>query len=316
MSSWVERGGGRRDGFGVGRAGRGAGRTNARTNVWQRINNRDNIRGDQGKCDEENLQLGARSGGGEGETRYGDNMGDTRQRSSDMSRGTHSGDGGAASSAWERAAGKQPQSDRFANLDEHDRWNKGLEKGADDRTRDVGPGQKGTEETNQGRNRDLEFQRRQSNENPRNVSGKLACEVCGLKNHKTEECRRKMFCELCGYANHVTLDCKRESFWNVGPELCAAQVTKQSFFFIDENIDPKASKDKASTAIISVVKGNLTAKMIENEFKRLVSSTHWKWLARQVADNKYTMRFPTPKMLSDFSNFILGIKKCGCPVHY
>ena len=125
-----------------------------------------------------------------------------------------------------------------------------------------------------------------------------------------------MFCELCGYANHVTLDCKREPFWNVGPELCAAQVTKQSFFFIDENIDPKASKDKASTAIISAVKGNLTAKMIENEFKRLVSSTHWKWSARQVADNKYTMRFPTPKMLSDFSNFILGIKKCGCPVHY
>jgi len=48
-----------------------------------------------------------------------------------------------------------------------------------------------------------------------------------------------MFCELCVYANHTTLDCKREPFWNVGPELCAAQVMNQSFFYIDENIDPK-----------------------------------------------------------------------------
>jgi hypothetical protein len=49
----------------------------------------------------------------------------------------------------------------------------------------------------------------------------------------------------------------------VGPELCAAQVTNQSFFYIDENIDPKASREKASTAIITVNRGVLTGKQIE-----------------------------------------------------
>ena len=140
------------------------------------------------------------------------------------------------------------------------------------------------------------------------MTSKSVCDVCGLKNHTTEECRKKLFCELCGFANHTTLDCNREPFWNVGPELCAAQVHKQGFFFIDESIDPKASKDKASTAIITVVRGNLTAKMIENEFTRLVSSAHWKWTARQIAADKYTMRFPTPKMVMDYINFTLGIK--------
>ena len=141
----------------------------------------------------------------------------------------------------------------------------------------------------------------------RAFGGRAACGVCGLKNHSTDECRRKLFCELCGYANHSTLDCKREPLWNFGPELCAAQVTRQSFFHIEENIDPKSSKEKASIAVITVVKGVLSVKMLENEFKRLVSSAQCKWSAKQIADNKYSMRFPTAKMVLDY-NFYLGIK--------
>jgi len=57
-----------------------------------------------------------------------------------------------------------------------------------------------------------------------------------------------------------------------------------------------------------VVRGELSAKMIENEFQRLVSSAQWKWSARKIADNKYSMRFPTAKMVMDYSNFNLGIK--------
>lgn len=110
------------------------------------------------------------------------------------------------------------------------------------------------------------------------------------------------------YVNHTTLDCKREPFWNVGPELCAAQVTNQSFFFIDENIDPKVSREKASTAIITMVSGEATAKQIESVFKSVVSSDQWKWTARRLADNKFTMRFPSAKMILDYSNFNLGVK--------
>jgi len=165
-------------------------------------------------------------------------------------------------------------------------WVDGFEKEKGDRAR--------INSTDQGRREGQEMgsQNPRWNEPPKHYEMREACDICGLKNHSTNECRRRMFCELCGFANHGTLDCKREPFWNSGPELCATQVTRQSFFYIDENIDPKASKDKASTAIIIVVRGELSAKMIENEFQRLVSSAQWKWSARKIADNKYSMRFP------------------------
>jgi len=134
------------------------------------------------------------------------------------------------------------------------------------------------------------------------------CAVCGLRNHNTDDCRRKLFCELCGYANHTTLECRREPFWNVGPELCAAQVPNLSFFFIDENIDTKTSKEKACFAVITVVKGELSAKQIEAEFKSIVSNGQWKWSAKKIAENKFSMRFPTAKMILDYANFNLGVK--------
>ena len=74
------------------------------------------------------------------------------------------------------------------------------------------------------------------------------CTNNGMRNHRTE-CTRRIACENCGYSNHSTYDCKRESLWNFGPELCAAQVDNQSFFYIDEIIDCKVHTEKSSTAI-------------------------------------------------------------------
>ena len=104
---------------------------------------------------------------------------------------------------------------------------------------------------------------------------------------------------MCGLNNHASLDCKREPLWNLGPELCAAQVLDQSFFYIDEHIDHKAAKDKASVALITIVNGTLTAKQIELEFQNVLSNEHWRWSARQLADNKFSIRFPNAKMILD-----------------
>lgn len=52
---------------------------------------------------------------------------------------------------------------------------------------------------------------------------KTACDICGLFNHTTRDCR-KMLCEIYGYNNHTAYDCMRCIPWNSGPELCAAQV--------------------------------------------------------------------------------------------
>jgi hypothetical protein len=88
----------------------------------------------------------------------------------------------------------------------------------------------------------------------------------------------------------------------VGPELCAAQVEDHSFFFIDECIDPSVAKEKSSTTVITIMRGVVNAKQIEMEFMNLVGVDSWKWHARQVADDKFLMRFPNAKMASQWSN--------------
>jgi hypothetical protein len=84
------------------------------------------------------------------------------------------------------------------------------------------------------------------------VQSRDACKNCGLFNHTTKECR-KVFYEIYGYNNHSTYECKRCVLWNTGPELCATQVEEQSFFFIDECIDPKISKEKECIGVINII---------------------------------------------------------------
>lgn len=141
------------------------------------------------------------------------------------------------------------------------------------------------------------------------------CKFCGMRNHNSEDCLRKVLCEICGYNNHNTYECRREPFWNVGPELCAAQVEDQSFFFIDEVKDPKVTMEKASTAIITVLEGEASAKQIEEEFKHTVSSKTWRWSARKIAENKYSMRFPDASMVQVYNNFkCLGMKEAEAKI--
>lgn len=80
-----------------------------------------------------------------------------------------------------------------------------------------------------------------------------------MTNHSTRDCRR-FFCEICGFTNHTTYDCKRCVLWNTGSELCAAQVEDQSFFFIEECIDPRASREKECIGVINVLQGHATGK--------------------------------------------------------
>ena len=108
-----------------------------------------------------------------------------------------------------------------------------------------------------------------------------------------------MLCEICGLGNHVTYNCKRCLPWNYGPELCATQVEDQSFFFIDENIDPRLAREKDSTAIISILEGHATGKHIEQVFMNIHGSDTWKWKARQIGEKKFIMRFPNARKVRD-----------------
>lgn len=92
-----------------------------------------------------------------------------------------------------------------------------------------------------------------SHKPPITTQNKVACEICGLFNHATKDCRR-MICEICGYNNHTAYDCRRCVLWNTGPKLCAAQVEDQSFFFIKECIDPRLAKEKENICVISILR--------------------------------------------------------------
>lgn len=141
-----------------------------------------------------------------------------------------------------------------------------------------------------------------SNTNSRPGQSKLPCEICGFFNHATKNCRR-LFCEICGLTNHMAYDYKQCIPWNCGLELCATQVEEQSFFFIEENIDPRISREKECTAIITISSGQASGKDVEREFMNAIGSETWKWTAKQIAENKFIMRFPNAKILKEWSYF-------------
>ena len=129
----------------------------------------------------------------------------------------------------------------------------------------------------------------------------VICDRCGLSNHTAKDCRR-ILCEICGFYNHSTFECKKCLPWNYGPELCATQVEEQSFFYIEECIDPRVALEKASTAVITVTSGNANAKNIEFEFMNLIGADAWRWKARPIVDSKFLLRFPTAKMVNEWSH--------------
>jgi hypothetical protein len=257
--------------------GRGARRTEARTNVWQRV-------GGRGRRDEEEPQIHGL--GGDGVPEEAEGTLDSKKSSS-------------SNTNWDRAAG---QEHKGKSMEGRSKWEHREE--MRDAQKDVAKHGKQAADPKEewGQQKSSEVNESQIH------SSRVGCSFCGLKNHVFEECKRRSACELCGYNNHGSFDCKREPLWNLGPELCAAQVSDQSFFYMDEHIDPKAAKEKASVALITVINGELTAKQIEMEFHNVLSTEHWRWSARKLADNKFSMRFPNAKMILDYSMFRLGVR--------
>ncbi|KAJ1283270.1 hypothetical protein BS78_03G115800 [Paspalum vaginatum] len=265
-----DRGGGNRDGFGAGRYGRAGGRGH----VWQPVRHR----GGWGAGG------GGRGGwdGGRGRGR-GNGDGGGQDSSSDCDRTPDKG--------WDGIAPPTVERPRSGHREEMNPERKHDTPQQQDQM-PKGEGKEPRQPADQVEAR-----------NKQNPNSSYGCKLCGLKNHTSENCNRRMHCEMCGLNNHRWSECKREPLWNCAPELCAAQVTDQSFFYIEENIDSRASKERASTAVISVVSGSATAKQIENEFRNLTSNETWIWKAKQISENKFSMRFPNAKMVQEWGHF-------------
>lgn len=182
----------------------------------------------------------------------------------------------------------------------NEKWDKAAGPVEDKQDQDTPGEQNSQTEDNQGNNSQKTDEvppNTSNNDNP--AQNRTSCEICGFFNHLTKDCRR-LQCEICGYNNHTTYDYKRCVLWNTGPELCVAQVEDQSFFFIEENIDPRISREKECIGVINIIQGHATAKQVEQQFMFLVGSNSWKWNARQVGENRFVRRFPTAKLLRDW----------------
>jgi hypothetical protein len=80
--------------------------------------------------------------------------------------------------------------------------------------------------------------------------------------------------------------------------LCATQVEWQAFLCIPVCPSKIHVRDRETTAVVTVIKGAVTSRQIEEEFTRILPK-NWRWTARRVADNMFTARFPNALTIKD-----------------
>lgn len=82
------------------------------------------------------------------------------------------------------------------------------------------------------------------------------------------------------------------------------KVEDQSLFYIDECIDHRVSKEKANRGVISLLSEDASAKQIELKFTNLVGmDVYWRWNTRPITEKKFVMRFPSKKVVKEWSYF-------------
>jgi hypothetical protein len=62
------------------------------------------------------------------------------------------------------------------------------------------------------------------------------------------------------------------------------------------------ARERINTTIVTVVKGNVSSKQIEEEFARILPRL-WRWTIRKISDNQFTVRFPNVQLIKDWSRF-------------
>jgi hypothetical protein len=80
--------------------------------------------------------------------------------------------------------------------------------------------------------------------------------------------------------------------------LCAIQVEGQSFFYIPDCSSQVNASERVNTTIVKMLKGDVTTKMIQEKFTRILPGLWW-WTARKIAENQFTVRFPNVQLIKD-----------------
>ncbi|TVU30204.1 hypothetical protein EJB05_21814, partial [Eragrostis curvula] len=102
----------------------------------------------------------------------------------------------------------------------------------------------------------------------------LECFRCGDKGHVAQDCTKPRKCDLCGGFGHVTEHCRSKKLWELVAPLCATQVERQSFFSIPDCPSDINLKERSTTAIVTVISGQVDARQIENEFRSILGGNN------------------------------------------
>jgi hypothetical protein len=91
------------------------------------------------------------------------------------------------------------------------------------------------------------------------------------------------YCTRCRFAGHLTRDCRRGQACDLHPEIerelplseyiapiCAAQIEGQAFFCIPDRPSEAHARERYTTVVVTVLKGVVTTRQIEEEFSRIL----------------------------------------------
>ncbi|KAM0892517.1 hypothetical protein ACQ4PT_025731 [Festuca glaucescens] len=128
---------------------------------------------------------------------------------------------------------------------------------------------------------------------PMAVDSVLPCYNCNTTGHLTSLCPT-IRCERCGKLGHIRQICQVVLPWECVASMCGFQSPGLGFFYFPDSSEVKHVKERASSIVITVVKGSPTTRDLEQEFNEYLG-TSWRCTARPINDKQFSMRFPTPK---------------------
>ena len=105
--------------------------------------------------------------------------------------------------------------------------------------------------------------------------GSMECFRCVERGHIANDCCKPMKCARCGLFGHISDHCRTQLLSDYIAPFCVAQVEGQGFFMIPDFPTENAIKERSSTAIVTVLSGELEARHIENEFRAIVPANVW-----------------------------------------
>jgi hypothetical protein len=94
-----------------------------------------------------------------------------------------------------------------------------------------------------------------------------ACYGCDSFEHLAGDCPAKIRCVRCGQEGHGSRLCPEKKPWEFVAPMCGAQSEEQAFFFIENIPNVVAIKERASLAMIIVVKGVPLCSKLNRNFK-------------------------------------------------